>query len=82
MSDFPFPPASEESAPSEATIPEEMTVSELIRRHPRTLAVLRRYGVDACCAGAEPVRVAARRDGVDPEALVSALQRAIRPSPG
>lgn len=54
-------------------LPEGMTVNEIIREHPSTVEVFNRFGIDACCGGAVPVREAALRDGADPAALRAAL---------
>ena len=54
-----------------------LTVNELIARHPATVAAFNAFGIDACCGGAVPVREAARRDGADPEALLTALEQVV-----
>ncbi len=53
--------------------PAELTVNEVIRLWPATVAVFNAYGIDACCGGAVPVREAAARDGADADALVRAI---------
>ncbi|HET9983786.1 MAG TPA: DUF542 domain-containing protein [Longimicrobiales bacterium] len=58
-------------------IPEELTVNEVIRQWPATVAVFNLFGIDACCGGAVPVREAARRDGADPDELLDELGRAV-----
>lgn len=60
-----------------ARVPSELTVNEVIRRWPGTVASFNRFGIDACCGGSVPVREAALRDGADPEALLEDLGRAI-----
>lgn len=65
------------SQTTRATELEGATVNALVREHPRTVEVFNRFGIDACCGGAAPVREAALRDGADPEALVAALEEAI-----
>jgi iron-sulfur cluster repair protein YtfE (RIC family) len=42
-----------------------MTINEVIRQRPATVAVFNRFGLDACCGGSLPVRVAAERHGLD-----------------
>jgi regulator of cell morphogenesis and NO signaling len=54
-------------------IAEATTVNEMIRKHPATVEVFNRFGIDACCGGAAPIRAAAQRDGADPEALCAEL---------
>lgn len=51
----------------------ERSVNDVIARFPESVAVFNAFGIDACCGGAESVTEAARRDGADPEALVTAL---------
>ena len=60
-----------------ATIP---TVNDVIARYPATVAVFNRFGIDACCGGAVPVREAAVRDGVDLTDLLAALELALASS--
>lgn len=57
-----------------------LTVNELIARHPETIRVFDRFGIDSCCGGAERPEVAARRDGADPAALCEALRHALTAS--
>jgi iron-sulfur cluster repair protein YtfE (RIC family) len=52
------------------------TVNEAIRLFPATVAVFNQFGIDACCGGAAPIQAAARRDGADPDALLTALNEA------
>lgn len=54
-------------------IPAELTVNELIRNVPATVPIFNEFGIDACCGGAVPIAVAARRDGADVDALYAAL---------
>lgn len=58
-------------------LPPELTVNECIRLHPRTVDVFNRFGIDACCGGAVPVRAAGERDGADAETVLAALEEAI-----
>ncbi len=60
-------------------LPPDLTVNDIIRLWPATVAVFNSWGIDACCGGAVPVREAAERDGADPVALARALLDAIRP---
>jgi regulator of cell morphogenesis and NO signaling len=50
-----------------------ITVNEMLRLYPGTVSVLNAFGIDACCGGAASLDEAARRDGVDLNALLSAL---------
>ena len=53
-------------------------MNELIREKPATVQVFNRFGIDACCGGAVPVREAAERDGADVDAVLSALAEILR----
>lgn len=63
---------------SEPTVPTRihggMTVNEIIREYPAAVELFNRFGIDACCGGAMPIRAAAQRDGADLEELWSALR--------
>lgn len=50
------------------------TVNEAIRRHPETVEVFNRFGIDACCGGVASIADAAERDGADPAELLGALE--------
>lgn len=56
----------------------DQTVREVIERHPVTLEVFARHGLDLCCGGIHPVRMAAQAHGLDPEALLAELEAAVR----
>ena len=58
------------------TIDADLTVNEMIRRYPATVAVFNHFGIDACCGGAAPLAEAAVRDGADPAALLEAVRAA------
>lgn len=57
-------------------IPSTMSVNKAIRLFPDTLAIFRRFGIDACCGGDATIAQAADRDGADATALLGALNRA------
>lgn len=54
------------------------TVNETVARAPKTMEVFNRFGLDTCCGGGVAVREAALRDGVDLDALMTALREAVR----
>jgi regulator of cell morphogenesis and NO signaling len=54
-----------------------MTVNEIIARHPKTMPVFNELGVDTCCGGGASIDEAARRDGLDAESILTALQKAV-----
>lgn len=51
----------------------EMTVNEVIRRAPESVAIFREFGIDACCGGDLSVKEAARRHGIPFDRLLAAL---------
>ncbi|MBF0170365.1 MAG: DUF542 domain-containing protein [Nitrospinae bacterium] len=51
----------------------EMTINDVIRRHPATMAVFNKYRVDSCCGGAQSVATAAAVGGADLPALLRDL---------
>jgi regulator of cell morphogenesis and NO signaling len=55
----------------------ELTVNEVIARHPATVEVFNRFDIDSCCGGAVPVRAAVERDGADLAQVTAALQAAV-----
>lgn len=61
-----------------STISLDQTVKEVIELHPTTRAVFARHGLDACCGGIHPVRMAARARGVDSKTLLAELNAAVR----
>lgn len=60
-----------------ATITGDMVINEVIRKYPVTIKVFNDYRVDSCCGGGAPIEVTARRDGVDVDRLVRALNAAV-----
>ena len=60
-----------------ATITGDMVINEVIKKYPATIKIFNDYRVDSCCGGGAPIEVTAKRDGVDLEALVRALNAAV-----
>lgn len=54
-----------------------VSVNEMVARHPETMPVFNRFGLDTCCGGGAPIAEAARRDGAKLGDLVEALEGAI-----
>ena len=52
------------------------TVNDVLLRHPHSVAVFARFGVDACCGGAHTLDDVARRHRLDAAALLAALREA------
>lgn len=53
------------------------TVNEILLQHPAAVSVFNTFGIDACCGGDASLEEAARRDGADVDALVTALDTII-----
>lgn len=51
-----------------------LTINEIVAAHPQTMAVFNQFGLDTCCGGGVRVDEAARRDGIDADAVIAALQ--------
>lgn len=56
----------------------EMTVDDIMARHPATMPVFNAFGVDSCCGAHSTVHEAAVRDGVNEVALIAALELAMQ----
>ncbi len=55
----------------------DATVNAMIARHPASIAVLNRLGIDTCCGGGETLRAAAKHSAIDLEMLTTALKEAV-----
>jgi regulator of cell morphogenesis and NO signaling len=60
------------------TIDHSATVNEILVQYPATVSVFNALGIDACCGGDASLDEAARRDGVDVDALLDALEHISR----
>lgn len=58
------------------TITRDMVINDVIRKYPKTIKVFNDYKVDSCCGGGAPIETTAKRDGVDVEGLLKALNDA------
>ena len=59
------------------TITRNMVINEVIKKYPQTIRVFNEYKVDSCCGGGAPIETTAKRDGVDVERLIRALNEAV-----
>lgn len=57
-----------------SSITPDMTVNDVVRLVPAAVRVLGEAGIDTCCGGALPLGEAARRHGLDVEALLETLR--------
>ena len=68
--------------PSMGTITRNMVINDVIRKHPETIRVFNEYKVDSCCGGGASIETTAKRDGVDVDPLVNALNAAVQVAAG
>jgi regulator of cell morphogenesis and NO signaling len=54
------------------------TLNAIVARYPQVLPVLQRFGLDTCCGGALPLRVAAQHHDLDAAAVLAALQALVK----
>lgn len=59
------------------TVTGDMIINEVIKQYPATIKVFNDFRVDSCCGGGQPIESTAKRDGIDLEALLKALNEAI-----
>ena len=59
----------------------KLTVNEIVRRYPETVAVFNRMGVDLCCGGGLTLAEAIDADGIDEDDLREALDEALASAP-
>jgi regulator of cell morphogenesis and NO signaling len=57
-------------------ITRDMIINDVIKKYPQTIKVFNEYKVDSCCGGGAPIETTAKRDGVDVEGLLNALNDA------
>ena len=67
---------------SPTTITGGMVINDVIKNHPETIKVFNEYKVDSCCCGGAPIETTAKRDGVDVESLMKALNVAVEVAEG
>jgi iron-sulfur cluster repair protein YtfE (RIC family) len=54
-----------------------LTINEIVALHPETIAVFNRFGMDTCCGGGVTIDEAARRDTIDANAVIVALNEVL-----
>ena len=62
---------------ADVSIDTSIPVDQMVARHPETVPVFNRFGLDLCCGGGAPIADAAHRDGADLDELVQALRDAL-----
>lgn len=63
--------------PNSLLLDPTMTINEIVVLYPQTISVFNRLGMDTCCGGGVALNEAARRDGLDLDALLGALRDAV-----
>ncbi|HEX8944620.1 MAG TPA: DUF542 domain-containing protein [Gemmatimonadaceae bacterium] len=63
--------------PNSLLLDPTMTINEIVVLYPQTIPVFNRLGMDTCCGGGVALNEAARRDGLDLDALLGALRDAV-----
>lgn len=58
-------------------ITRDMIINDVIKQYPRTIKVFNDFRVDSCCGGGAPIETTAKRDGVDVESLIKALNESV-----
>lgn len=53
-----------------------LTITAILERHPATLEVFNRFGLDSCCGGALSIEAAAKAHKIDSAVLCNALRDA------
>lgn len=56
-----------------AQINKEMTVNQVLKLYPKSVATLNKFNIDTCCGGAKTLGQAAKDDKADLEILLQAL---------
>lgn len=55
----------------------DMTVADIVARWPAAKDVLVRRGLDLCCGGIHPLRMAAQAHGQDADEVLAELRKAV-----
>ena len=65
-----------------STLSPEITVGELAARMPRSAQVFEQFGIDYCCGGGQAFDQVCRARGLDPAAVLAAIERQADPATG
>ena len=55
----------------------DMTVRRILDRWPEVEPLLARRGLDLCCGGVHPLRMAAQAHGLNPDAVIAEILAAL-----
>ncbi len=61
-------------------ITKDRIINDVIKKYPPSIAVFNEFRVDSCCGGGQSIEKTAAADGVDVDALLQALNEAVKTS--
>lgn len=62
-------------------ITKDRIINDVIKEYPQSIAVFNEFRVDSCCGGGQSIERTATADGIDIEALLQALNDAVKNQP-
>ena len=61
-------------------ITKDRTINDVIKEYPQSIAVFNEFQVDSCCGGGQSIEKTTMADGIDVDALLQALNKAVKTS--
>ena len=62
-------------------ITRDRIINDVIKKYPQSIAVFNEFRVDSCCGGGQSIEKTAAADGIDVDALLQALNEAVKTNP-
>ncbi len=59
-------------------ITRDKIINDVIKKYPQSIAVFNEFRVDSCCGGGQSIEKTAAADGIDVDALLQALNEAVK----
>ena len=59
-------------------ITRDKIINDVIKKYPKSIAVFNEFRVDSCCGGGQSIEKTAAADGIDVDALLQALNEAVK----
>ncbi len=56
-----------------AEISKEMTINQVLKLYPKSIAILNKFNIDTCCGGTRTLEQAVKEDKADLDSLLQAL---------
>ena len=72
-----LPASHSETMTATPRIDPSLTVNEILRRYPHTIATINAFGIDTCCGGGIPLETVARTHALELDTIMAALDAAI-----